>query len=138
MKRIIVWNVVILVLLAVLATACGGGSDGPKDVARKALDATMEGDPETFDSLVAPDRRARVNQGEGLALAPADVFAFQDCEGLDVEYLVRETDAVAEGKAVTLVFAEPCIDLGSGAKSDSLTMIVEKVNDRWYLNDVYE
>ncbi len=139
------------ILLLVIITACEGtktaapnqevGSKAlntPKDVASKALDAMIEGDGDTFNSLVSPDRRVRANQGPGLTIGLAEVEIVGGCDSVKVEYLERATDEIANGREITLLFESPCLDFGTGAKRDLLRMVVERVNDRWYLFDIRE
>jgi hypothetical protein len=126
------------VILSIFIISCGSNVEGPKEIAEKALNAMIWADGEAFISLVSPDRKARSDQGSGLAIGPAEVEIVKECEGVNVEYLERASNEIEEGREVTLLFESPCLKFGMMPMQDSFTLLFEKVNDRWFLAGIRE
>ncbi len=130
---------ILTVGLSVLAISCGGDSDGdgaggdgggggggPESVARRYIQAQIEGDDSAFLDTLRPDQRGdqkSLNDLSGCSLGQAEVLA-QETSPSEAE--------------ITVVFGEPCGTREApfeGEPFETCTVRLEKLSGRWYVND---
>jgi len=95
-------------------------SNGPKEIARRAVQAQIDGDEAGYLELVRPDEREW-----------ADTDDLRGCDLEGAEVLV-EQESISE-LSVTVMFGQPCGTSGLGDPYKYCTIDLVKLSDRLYV-----
>ena len=110
--------------------------DDAGTVARKAVDALLANDPETLNSLIAPERR-RSGKPPGLALGFPELTMLEDCRWTELERLDEAEGTSEDERVVTVVFASHCVaeHPWTVPTRNALSLVLKKIDGRWYVYD---
>ena len=94
-------------------------SNGPEDVARRAVQAQIDGDRAAYRELVRPDRREYFS-----------MYDLRACDLQSAQVLVEEESA--NEAAVTVVFSQPC-EASLVGELESCGIRLARLSGRWYV-----
>jgi hypothetical protein len=93
--------------------------NGPADIARRAVQAQIDGDRAAYRELVRPDRR--------------EYFSMHDLRGCDLESAqILIEDKSAKEAVATVVFSGPCGTSPLGELENCRIRLI-KLSGRWYI-----
>jgi len=124
------------VLLVQIGCAFAAEVDDAGTVARKAVDALLANDPQTLNTLIAPDRR-RSGKPPGLSLGFPEMTMLEDCRWTGLQRLEEAEGASADERVVTAVFGSTCVaeHPWTVPTRDSFSIVLRKTDGRWYVHD---
>ena len=121
-----------------IQTACAVEAETrrPQDVARRAVEALLANDPQTLNTLIAPDRR-RGGRPPGLALGFPEMTMLEDCRWTNLDRFVEAPGTSDDQVVVTAVFNTTCVAEHPWAvpTRSTLTIVLADIDSRWYVYD---